>query len=67
MLHTVGDLKRFIKDLPDDMMIFLEYPKRYGLAQPEVILKDIGHDGQDFIECMGLMHDGNRLYISHHY
>ena len=67
MLYTVGELKDFIKDLPDDREVWIEYPSRYGLAQPEVILKDVGYDGQDFIECMGLLYDDKRLYITHHY
>lgn len=67
MLHTVGELKDFIKDLPDDMEIWIEYPKRYGLAQPEVMLKNIGYDGQDFIECLSWMYDNKKLYIAHHY
>jgi hypothetical protein len=67
MRRTVGELKEFIKDLPDDMEVWIEYPKRYGLAQPEVILEDVGYDGQDFIECMGLFYKDKRLYIAHHY
>jgi len=50
MITTVKDLKEYIKDIPDDYEVWIEYPKRYGTAKLTEIIK--GFDDQDFIKSM---------------
>ncbi len=69
MLVHASDLKKYLKMVDDDAEVWIEYPARYGLAQPEVILGHFGDDDQDFIEamCIGYSHDRKRVFIFHHY
>ena len=69
---SVRDLKKYIANLPDDYEIWIEYPKEYGLAQPEKIVTYNDGGGeikQNFIESLTLGRDNKnkRLLIFHHY
>ena len=68
---TIGRLRTFLDDhdIPDDAEVWIEYPTRYGLAQPECILRNYGGEDQDFIECLTLGHDKDkkRFFFFHHY
>lgn len=71
MRMTVKEIKRYTDRLPDEAEVWMEYPKRYGLVQPEVI-ETIGKDTSDefdVVECMsvGTNAEKSRLYIFHHY
>jgi hypothetical protein len=68
MRTTVGDLKGAIQDVPDDYEVWIEYPKRYGLANPTIIHN--AFDDQDFIPSMSLGSDisnNKKFFICHHY
>ena len=70
MITTVRDIRRWIEDMPDDAEVWIEYPKRYGLAQPEQILVlGSGDDSNDMIQSLtvGKATDNSKLYIFHHY
>lgn len=67
-MRTISDLKDWIKDLPDDYEIWIEYPERYGFHSPMEFDNHI-FDDQDFIQaiCIGRDDKKRRLYIMHHY
>lgn len=70
MLITAFDLKRMLENVPNDYTVWIEYPARYGLAQPEIIIDHSHFDGQcDLIEAMsyGLDIPNKRVIIYHHY
>ena len=70
MITTVKDVRRWIEDMPDDAEVWIEYPKRYGLAQPEKILVlGRGDDSSDMIQSLtiGKAADNSKLHIFHHY
>lgn len=70
MKITTKELKKYLESIPDDYEVWLEYPVKYGLAQPEVIEKfGDEQDNNDIIECMsiGVQTNEKRLVIFHHY
>jgi hypothetical protein len=65
-----------INKIPDDAEIWIEYPERYGTAQPRESIFRQTHDGgstpdsyTDFIIAMSYSYSkkDNALYIRHHY
>ena len=68
---NVGYLRELIGQLPDDAEIWMEYPARYGLAQPEIIESySCPFNGEtDLIQSLtiGIDRKKNRLIIYHHY
>jgi hypothetical protein len=69
MMVTAKDIRMYLDMVDDDADVWIEYPVRYGLAQPEVIMEHFGDDDQDMIEamCIGCSNDRKHLYIFHHY
>lgn len=69
MSLTVADVKRYCAKLPDDAPVFIEYPARYGLAQPQEIetIAAGTPDEADLIEALTIGCDGKRLIIFHHF
>jgi len=69
VVTTAGDLKKYLRDIPDNYEVWIEYPKRYGLAEPTEIHN--GFDDQDFIPSMSLGADispnNNKFLIFHHF
>ena len=65
MTTTVKELKDYLKDIPDDYEVWIEYPKRYGTAKPTEIIK--GFDDQDFIKSMSLGKNESKVFIFHHF
>ena len=72
------ELLAFVRDceIPNDAEIWIEYPERYGTAQPrESIFRQTNDGGSvpddktDFIRCMSYSYskEDNILYIRHHY
>lgn len=70
---TMGDLRKYWANVPDDAALWIEYPARYGLAQPERIIHYPTDDGmgeeQDFIECLTMGYDekSRRFILFHHF
>lgn len=65
-----------VNKIPDNAEIWIEYPERYGTAQPrESIFRQTNDGGSlpgdktDFIRCMSYSYSkkDNILYIRHHY
>ncbi len=73
MRLTVKDLKRifnWVEDAPeDDWEVWIEYPERYGLAQPVEIISYYTEDQNDIIRAMSYCVDkkNKRFTILHHY
>jgi hypothetical protein len=63
-------IKKALECVPDDAEIWIEYPERYGLSQPETIVTKWPdtYDETDLIECMSYAFDEkeNKFYILHH-
>lgn len=67
-METVGELRKWIEDLPDDYEVWIEFPDRYGFHKPFKMERHIFED-QDFIKALSIGRDDKkrRLYIMHHF